>query len=63
MKTKEGRYAKGQSDQNRRLRQDIDVKGIPRREDGIYPESAIHGKIYPITEQKEETNETIEQRN
>ena len=58
-----GRFAMCQSALNTLFLPYIDDKIIPIREDGIYPNSAIHGKIYPITEQKEETNETIEQRN
>ena len=58
-----GRFAMCQSALNTLFMPYIDDKIIPIREDGIYPNSAIHGKIYPITEQKEETNETIEQRN
>ena len=55
-----GRFAMVQSALNTLFMPYIDDKIIPIREDGIYPNSAIHGKIYPITEQKEETNETIE---
>ena len=55
-----GRFAMCQSALNTLFLPYIDDKIIPIREDGIYPNSAIHGKIYPITEQKEETNETIE---
>lgn len=58
-----GRFAMCQSALNTLFMPYIDDKILPIREDGIYPNSAIHGKIYPITEQKEETNETIEQRN
>ena len=55
-----GRFAMCQSALNTLFLPYIDDKIIPIREDGIYPNSAIHGKIYPITEQKEETNEIIE---
>ena len=55
-----GRFAMVQSALNTLFMPYLDDKIIPIREDGIYPNSAIHGKIYPITEQKEETNETIE---
>lgn len=58
-----GRFAMCQSALNTLFLPYIDDKIIPIREDGIYPNSAIHGKIYPVTEHKEETNETIEQRN
>ena len=49
-----GRFAMCQSALNTLFLPYIDDKIIPIREDGIYPNSAIHGKIYPITEQKEE---------
>ena len=55
-----GRFAMCQSALNTLFMPYIDDKIIPIREDGIYPNTAIHGKIYPITEQKEETNEIIE---
>ena len=48
-----GRFAMCQSALNTLFMPYIDDKIIPIREDGIYPNSAIHGKIYPITEQKE----------
>ena len=63
MKPIYGRFAMVQSALNTLFMPYIDDKILPIREDGIYPNSAIHGKIYPITEQKEETNENIEQRN
>ena len=49
-----GRFAMVQSALNTLFLPYIDDKIIPVRDDGIYPNSAIHGKIYPITEQKEE---------
>ena len=49
-----GRFAMCQSALNTLFMPYIDDKIIPIREDGIYPNSAIHGKIYPITEQKKE---------
>ena len=49
-----GRFAMCQSALNTLFMPYIDDKILPIREDGIYPNSAIHGKIYPITEQKEE---------
>ena len=49
-----GRFAMVQSALNTLFMPYIDDKIIPIREDGIYPNSAIHGKIYPITEQKKE---------
>ena len=58
-----GRFAMCQSALNTLFMPYLDDKIIPIREDGIYPNTAIHGKIYPITEHKEETNENIEQRN
>ena len=60
MKPMYDRFAMCQSALNTLFLPYIDDKIIPIREDGIYPNTAIHGKIYPITEQKEETNETIE---
>ena len=64
MKPIYGRFAMVQSTLNTLFLPYIDDKIIPIREDGIYPNSAIHGKIYPITEQKEEDqDENIEQRN
>ena len=63
MKPIYGRFAMVQSALNTLFMPYIDDKILPIRDDGIYPNSAIHGKIYPITEQKEETNENIEQRN
>ena len=58
-----GRFAMCQSALNTLFMPYIDDKIIPIREDGIYPNTAIHGKIYPVTEHKEETDENIEQRN
>ena len=49
-----GRFAMCQSALNTLFMPYIDDKILPIREDGIYPNSAIHGKIYPITEQKKE---------
>lgn len=60
MKPIYGKFAMCQSALNTLFMPYIDDKIIPIREDGIYANTAIHGKIYPITEQKEETNETIE---
>lgn len=48
-----GRFAMCQSALNTLFMPYIDDKIIPIREDGIYPNTAIHGKIYPITEHKE----------
>ena len=50
-----GRFAMCQSALNTLFLPYIDDKIIPIREDGIYPNSAIHGKIYVIKEPKEET--------
>lgn len=58
-----GRFAMVQSALNTLFMPYIDDKIMPIREDGIYPLSAREGKIYPVTEHKEETNENIEQRN
>lgn len=49
-----GRFAMCQSALNTLFMPYIDDKIMPIREDGIYPNTAIHGKIYPITEHKEE---------
>lgn len=58
-----GKFAMVQSQTNILFLPYTDGTIMPIREDGIYPNTAIHGKIYPITEQKEEINETSEQRN
>ena len=63
MKPIYGKFAMCQGALNTLFMPYIDDKIIPIREDGIYPNTAIHGKIYPVTEHKEETNENIEQRN
>ena len=55
-----GKFAMCQSQINTLFLPYIDGTILPIRDDGIYPNTAIHGKIYPVTEQKEETNETIE---
>ena len=56
-----GRFAMCQSALNTLFMPYIDDKIIPIREDGIYPNTAINGKIYPVTEHKEESqDETIE---
>ena len=55
-----GKFAMVQSQINTLFLPYIDGTILPIRDDGIYPNTAIHGKIYPVTEQKEETNETIE---
>lgn len=60
MKPIYGKFAMCQSALNTLFMPYIDDEIMPIREDGIYPNTAIHGKIYPITEQKEETNENIE---
>lgn len=60
MKPIYGKFAMCQSALNTLFMPYIDDKIIPIREDGIYPNTAIHGKIYPITEHKEGTNENIE---
>lgn len=60
MKPIYGKFAMCQSALNTLFMPYIDDKIMPIREDGIYPNTAIHGKIYPITEHKEGTNENIE---
>ena len=54
MKPIYGKFAMCQSALNTLFMPYLDDKIIPIREDGIYPNTAIHGKIYPITEQKKE---------
>ena len=49
-----GRFAMCQSALNTLFMPMVDGQILPIREDGIYPLSAREGKIYPITEQKEE---------
>ena len=55
MKPIYGRFAMVQSALNTLFMPYLDDKIIPIREDGIYPNSAIHGKIYIIKEPEEET--------
>ena len=54
MKPIYGKFAMCQSALNTLFMPMIDGQIMPIREDGIYPNTAIHGKIYPITEQKKE---------
>ena len=54
MKPIYGKFAMCQSALNTLFMPLVDDQILPIREDGIYPNTAIHGKIYPITEQKEE---------
>ena len=49
-----GRFAMCQSALNTLFMPMVDGQILPIREDGIYPLSAREGKIYPITEHKEE---------
>lgn len=58
-----GKFAMVQSQTNVLFLPYIDEQILPIRPDGIYPASVRTGKIYPITEHKEEGNENIEQRN
>lgn len=55
MEPKYGKFAMCQSALNILFLPYIDGKVLPIREDGFYPMSAIHGKIFPI-EEKVETN-------
>lgn len=57
MKPIYGKFAMCQSALNTLFMPYLDDKIIPIREDGIYPNTAIHGKIYPITEHKEESQD------
>ena len=60
MKPMYGRFAMVQGRFNLLFLPYIDGQVMPVKETGVYPLSARDGKIYPITEQKEETNEIIE---
>ena len=59
MKPIYGKFAMCQGALNMLFMPYIDGQVMPVKETGVYPNSALHGKIYPITEQKEEINETI----
>ena len=50
-----GKFAMCQGSLNALFLPYIDEQVLPIREDGIYPNTAIHGKIYPINEKQEET--------
>ena len=50
-----GKFAMCQGALNALFLPYIDEQVLPIREDGIYPNTAIHGKIYPINEKQEET--------
>lgn len=54
MKPVYGRFAMVQSALNILFLPYIDGHILPIRDDGIYPNSAIHGKIYPIEDKQEE---------
>ena len=54
MKPIYGKFAMCQSALNTIFLPYIDEKVLPVREDGIYPNTALHGKIYPITEKEVE---------
>lgn len=59
-----GKFAMCQSALNTLFMPMVDDQILPIREDGIYPLSAREGKIYPVTEHKEEDqDENIKQRN
>ena len=53
MKPAFGKFAMVQSALNTLFLPYIDGKILPIRNDGIYPNSAIHGKIYPIEDKQE----------
>ena len=55
-----GRFAMCQGALNTLFLPYIDGQVMPVKETGVYPLSARDGKIYPVTEHKEETNENIE---
>ena len=55
MKPIYGKFAMCQGALNMLFMPMVDGQILPIREDGIYPLSAREGKIYPVTEQKEET--------
>ena len=59
MKPIYGKFAMCQGALNMLFMPMVDGQILPIREDGIYPNTAINGKIYPVTEHKEETDETI----
>ena len=52
-----GRFAMVQSQTNLLFLPYIDEQILPIRSDGIYPNSALHGKIYVIDKPKEETKD------
>lgn len=52
-----GKFAMCQSALNTLFMPYIDEQVLPIREDGIYPNSAIHGKIYPINNEGENKDE------
>lgn len=54
MKPIYNRFAMVQSQINMLFLPYIDGQILPIRNDGIYPNSAIHGKIYPIEDKQEE---------
>ena len=54
MKPIYGKFAMCQSALNTLFLPYIDNKVLPIREDGIYPNTALHGKIYPIEEKEVE---------
>lgn len=54
MKPIYGKFAMCQSALNTLFLPYIDKKVLPVREDGIYPNTAINGKIYPINEKEVE---------
>ena len=57
MKPIYGKFAMVQSALNMLFLPYIDGQILPIREDGIYPSSAFHGKIYPVNEKQEETKD------
>lgn len=55
MKPIYGKFAMCQSALNTLFMPYIDEQVLPIREDGIYANTVVHGKIYPINEKQEET--------
>lgn len=52
-----GKFAMCQGALNALFLPYIDEQVLPIREDGIYPNTAIHGKIYPINKEGENKDE------
>lgn len=57
MKPIYGKFAMCQSALNTLFMPYIDEQVLPIREDGIYPNTVIHGKIYPVNKEGENKDE------